>query len=67
LILNYKTFQYVIDTKCDYSIKYFENNNRNVQIIWIITSFAGDISKRSTLRQAYTINPLKQLGIKMIF
>ncbi|XP_011505787.1 PREDICTED: beta-1,3-galactosyltransferase 5 [Ceratosolen solmsi marchali] len=53
--------------KCNYSIQDLENNSKNMKIVWIITSFAGNIYKRRILRQAYRVNELKLLGIKRIF
>lgn len=55
-LLDLKNFTYVISPKC-----------RVVNLIWIVTSYAGDISERSALRRAYNTQELEQLGIQRIF
>ncbi|XP_008210014.1 beta-1,3-galactosyltransferase 5 [Nasonia vitripennis] len=69
-ILNLQTFQYLIDTKCNYSTEDYEDledEGRKIKAVWIITSYAGDVSKRSALRHAYTNEELRRLGVRRIF
>lgn len=54
--MNLNNFTYEISPKC-----------KAVNFIWIITSYAGDISERSALRRAYSSQELDQLGIQRLF
>ncbi|XP_012539187.1 beta-1,3-galactosyltransferase 5 isoform X2 [Monomorium pharaonis] len=36
-------------------------------LIWIVTSYAGELSARSALRRAYTVEELQALGIGRVF
>ena len=69
-LLDLNDFQYVINTKCNYSNEDFENvvnNKGKFKAVWIITSYAGDVSKRSALRRAYSTEELRELGVRRIF
>ena len=55
-LLNLRDFKYEIPLECNAS-----------HLIWIITSYAGDASKRSSLRRAYNSKELADLGIQRVF
>ena len=67
-LLDLKSFKYINQPQCNDSLVDYSNNaKKQVRSLWIITSYAGDPSKRSALRWAYNSNELKILGIRRIF
>ncbi|XP_014211595.1 acetylgalactosaminyl-O-glycosyl-glycoprotein beta-1,3-N-acetylglucosaminyltransferase-like [Copidosoma floridanum] len=71
-ILNFTDFRLVLDAKCNHlgeeNVEDWQvDSGGTAKAVWIITSYAGDTSKRSALRRAYTSEELKQLGVRRIF
>lgn len=69
-ILNLTGFRLLIDAKCNYS--FLEDDWQNdtgsmATAVWIVTSYAGDVTKRSALRRAYNNDELQKLGIRRVF
>lgn len=71
--MNLINFQFIINANCCNPLTYCKVNSNSsiskakIKILWIITSYAGDVSKRNVLRQAYTDKELLQLGIRRVF
>ncbi|XP_046749681.1 beta-1,3-galactosyltransferase 5 [Diprion similis] len=55
-LLNLNPFRYVINTDCDTSF-----------LVWVVTSYAADVSARSALRRAYSEPELQELGVRRVF
>ncbi|KAL7306299.1 hypothetical protein TKK_0001728 [Trichogramma kaykai] len=69
-LLDLKEFTYIINTHCKYSFqnhKTIKTFDHRFKFVWLITSFAGDNTKRNALRAAYNAKQLTQLGIRRIF
>ncbi|KAJ8670731.1 hypothetical protein QAD02_001990 [Eretmocerus hayati] len=68
-LMDLENFEYIIDAKCALKSKHFKQlpNGQEMKAVWVVTSYAGDVTKRSALRNAYTDEELRQLGIRRIF
>lgn len=61
-LLDLKHFRYVINSKvCG------KQNRRKILAVVIVTSYAGDVDMRNTIRRAYPARILSKFGVRRIF